>query len=171
MYGLIKKVLSLCMNSVTGKKRKHLRKELDRRLDAFDYPIGWVPFTFPMLRTVNSNHSMELFRKAGTICVHIFRGLHFLERSCISSGYIFSCLWYIYIYIYPNRLYHVGIIPDELLKLLDQIMKVVWLLYGPDTGPDDLEEIQQEVRLHALIHILVYLYSDLTYIIRVCPYV
>jgi hypothetical protein len=83
LYGLVKDVLTLCMNSVKGKKRKHLRKELDRRLDAFDYPIGWDSFTFPMLRTVNSNHSMELFRKAGTICVFIFRGLHFLERACI----------------------------------------------------------------------------------------
>jgi chromosome condensin MukBEF MukE localization factor len=99
--------------------------------------------------------------------VSIFLNVHAL----VLVIYSLACDIYIYIYIYPNRLYHVGIIPDELLKLLDQIMKVVWLLYGPDTGPDDLEEIQQEVRLHALIHILVYLYSDLTYIIRVCPYV
>jgi hypothetical protein len=79
LYGLVKEVLALCMKSVNGKKKKDLRVELDRRLAAFEYPIGWAPFSFNMLRTVNARHSMELFRKAGTICVHIFRGWYFYQ--------------------------------------------------------------------------------------------
>ena len=78
LYGLVKEVLALCMKSVAAKSKKDLRVELDRRLAAFGYPIGGAPFSFHMLRTVNARHSMELFRKAGTICVHIFRGINLL---------------------------------------------------------------------------------------------
>jgi hypothetical protein len=65
------------MTTVDGKKPPALqaRQELDRRLIAFDFPIGWQRYTFNMLRTVSRKHSMELFNRAGTICVHIFQGI------------------------------------------------------------------------------------------------
>jgi hypothetical protein len=78
LYGLVKDVLSLCMRLVSADSKRALRIELDRRLAAFEFPIGWSPFSFNMLRTVNARHSMELFRRAGTICVHIFQGQVFV---------------------------------------------------------------------------------------------
>ena len=75
-YAFMKQTLALCMQTVTGKRKLHLRAELDRRLMAFEFPYGWQRFTFHMLRTVGSNHSMELFRRASTVCIHIFQGMH-----------------------------------------------------------------------------------------------
>lgn len=80
----MKDILALCMRTVSGKRKLHLRQELDRRLMAFHFPSGWERFTFHMLRTVTGNHSMELFRRASTICIHIFQGM-FLFRN--ASGW------------------------------------------------------------------------------------
>jgi hypothetical protein len=88
MYGHIPDTLTLCMKSVSKKKTLHLKHELEHRLKAFDWPIGWSPFAagFNILRTTNSNHSMESFRKLGTVCVHIFNGksrvvIHHLDST------------------------------------------------------------------------------------------
>ncbi len=64
--------------STVGKpvRDKDNRILLDRRLAAFGFPIGWNRFTFNMLRTVGARHSMELFRRAGTVCIHIFQGVY-----------------------------------------------------------------------------------------------
>lgn len=70
----MKDTLDLCMKTLESKTLLRERQELDRRLMAFEFPIGWQRFTFNMLRTVSGNHSMELFRRASTICVHIFQG-------------------------------------------------------------------------------------------------
>lgn len=75
-YGLIKETLERIMQTVSAPKRdKAKRILLDRRLAAFKYPTGWERFTFNLLRTVGARHSMELFRRAGTVCIHIFHGI------------------------------------------------------------------------------------------------
>lgn len=96
-YGLVKMVLDLCMASLGGARALQKRLELDRRLVAFNYPIGWERFTFHMLRTTGSRHSMELFRRAGTVCIFIFQGLSlFISVSCL-SGSIQMIHWTIWI--------------------------------------------------------------------------
>ncbi len=82
---------------------------LDRRLAAYKYPIGWTRFTFNMLRTVSAKHSMELFRKAGTVCVHIFKGMHtsgfHLDIMYFSGFY----LDFIFIYVLDPVWIHISI--------------------------------------------------------------
>jgi hypothetical protein len=97
-YGHIPDTLTMCMKSVSGKKKMHLKHELEHRLKAFDWPIGWSPFAagFNILRTTNSNHSMEAFRRLGTVCIHIFNGISlFFFISIISYGHISISFGYI----------------------------------------------------------------------------
>jgi len=84
-YGHIPDTLTMCMKSVSGKKKMHLKHELEHRLKAFDWPIGWSPFAagFNILRTTNSNHSMEAFRRLGTVCIHIFNGISLFSLSLL----------------------------------------------------------------------------------------
>lgn len=102
MYGLIKDILTACMKSIEGvsARKKKANLDLDCRLQAFDYPIGWEPFTFHMLRTVNARHSMELFRRAGTVCIHIFRGIYLCDAMIESRACLLIVCLHLFIYLF-----------------------------------------------------------------------
>jgi hypothetical protein len=72
------------MKQVNGKSasKLQLKHELEHRLKAFDWPIGWSPYStgFNILRKTESHHSMECFRRLGTVCIHIFNGMSFRYR-------------------------------------------------------------------------------------------
>jgi arginyl-tRNA--protein-N-Asp/Glu arginylyltransferase len=107
------------------------------RLRAFEWPHGWVKFTFDVIDKVGVNHTMETFRK----------------YSFFPPIFSLILVFILVLFLYHTRMgliaLHLfnGLVEPKLMDLLASVMHIVWTLYDPDFSLRDLPKVQVQTRV------------------------